>query len=46
MIEMEEQIEQPLVRLEGVSKNFGNIVAVQPLNLEIQGGDFLKRSCS
>jgi len=30
-----------LVRLHGVSKNFGKVVAVAPLDLEIRRGDFL-----
>ena len=38
---MNGQIDQPLVRLDGVSKSFGSFVAVQPLDLEILHGDFL-----
>jgi len=38
---MNEQIDQPLVRLSGVSKSFGDVVAVRPLDLEIRRGDFL-----
>ncbi|HLB07141.1 MAG TPA: ABC transporter ATP-binding protein [Alphaproteobacteria bacterium] len=32
---------EPLVRLRGVSKRFGKIAAVEPLDLEIRHGDFL-----
>lgn len=32
---------RPLVRLTGVSKTFGPVVAVYPLDVEINGGDFL-----
>ena len=31
----------PLVRLQGVTKAYGNLVAVQPLDLDIRSGDFL-----
>ena len=31
----------PLVRLQGVAKSYGNLVAVQPLDLEVHSGDFL-----
>jgi spermidine/putrescine transport system ATP-binding protein len=30
----------PLVRLRGITKNFGNVAAVKPLDLEIHSGDF------
>jgi ABC-type Fe3+/spermidine/putrescine transport system ATPase subunit len=30
----------PLVRLRGISKRFGHVVAVKPLDLEIHSGDF------
>ena len=31
----------PLVRLNGVSKSYGDVVAVRPMELEIRAGDFL-----
>ncbi|MFO1059424.1 MAG: ABC transporter ATP-binding protein [Dongiaceae bacterium] len=31
----------PLVRLQGVAKSYGGVVAVRPLDLEIRTGDFL-----
>ena len=31
----------PLVKLHGVSKSFGDYVAVQPLDLDIAEGEFL-----
>lgn len=34
------QARTPLVRLLNVSKNFGNVVAVHPVNLDIHKGDF------
>ncbi len=32
---------EPLVRLRGVSKRFGAVIAVQPLDLRIDRGDFV-----
>ena len=32
---------EPLVRLRGVSKNYGTVAAVQPLDLDIARGDFV-----
>ena len=32
---------EPLVRLRGVSKNYGTVMAVQPLDLDIARGDFV-----
>src|SRR6476620_192020 len=34
-------VSQPLVRLVGIAKSFGPLVAVHPLNLEIHRRDFL-----
>ncbi len=31
---------RPLVRLRGLSKNYGNVAAVKPLDLDIETGDF------
>ena len=31
---------QPLLRLEGLAKSFGPVVAVQPLDLSVSAGDF------
>jgi spermidine/putrescine transport system ATP-binding protein len=38
---MNGRTDKPLVRLCGVSKSFGDFVAVRPLDLEIRRGDFL-----
>ena len=32
--------DEPLLRLEGISKAYGKVAAVEPLDLEIRGGDF------
>jgi ABC-type Fe3+/spermidine/putrescine transport system ATPase subunit len=37
---MSDQFDQPLIRLNGISKSFGDVVAVEPLDLEIRSGDF------
>ena len=33
----------PLLRLEGLSKSFGPVVAVQPLDFSVEAGDFCAR---
>lgn len=38
---MSQRTSRPLVRLTGVAKSFGEVVAVNPLDLEINPGDFL-----
>src|SRR5512134_4035269 len=35
-----EERARPLVRLRGIAKNFGTVVAVKPLDLDIHSGDF------
>src|SRR5262245_64224304 len=34
-------VNRPLVRLRGISKSYGNVAAVKPLDLEIHARDFL-----
>ncbi len=39
-VEVESQVAQPLVRLRNLSRSFGPVMAVRPLDLDIESGDF------